>query len=84
MIRRIAIAAALAAGIIAVGVGTGTASAAPGPVGPQCREAVQRAVIASLDANRVPTTPGQVIQYLQVTVINGVYTLQPCVVTIPA
>jgi hypothetical protein len=82
MIRRIALAAALAIGTVVAGIGAGSASAAP--TGPECREAVSRAVIAALAANRVPTTPGQVIQYLQVTVTSGTYILEPCVVTIPA
>jgi hypothetical protein len=76
--------AAGAATVAALGlVGAGTAEAAPatGPV--QCASNVTAAVLASLTANHVPVTSGQVIQYLQIVVVNGVGAIQSCVVIVP-
>lgn len=83
MIRRIAIAAAFAIGVTAAGVGAGSASA-QGPVGPECRAEISRAVLASLNTHHIPTMPGQVVQYVQLLIVNGQLIRENCVVIVPA
>lgn len=85
MIRRIAVAAALALGVTAAGVGAGQATAAQPLVGPECRPDVVSSVLDSLARNGVPVIPGQQIQYLQVSQApSGQFFLELCVVTVPA
>jgi hypothetical protein len=70
---------------------TGTAMAQPAPtptpvpIGPECRPSVTSGVIAALAGTGVPLPAGRKIQYLQISQrADGVYFLEPCVVTIPA
>lgn len=80
--RRIAATIAIvAAGLLG---STAAASAAPARtlVGPECNPSVSTAVLASLTANHIVLPPGSTVQYLQFVTIGGVFTVQPCVVTI--
>lgn len=79
MIRRLAL--VLAAGVTAVWLGAsqaGAASAAAAPIGPECAPNVVAAVLAAVQGR---VTPGQIVQYLQVTADGR---LQLCTVTVPS
>lgn len=67
---------ALTAGLATAGL-TVPASASTAPIGPECAENVQAAVLAAV-AGQV--SPGQIIQYLQITADGQ---LQMCTVTVP-
>lgn len=88
MIRRLAVVAVTAAALTIPLAGSAVAQVAPTPtpvpVGPECRPSVTSSVIAALAGTGVPLPAGRKIQYLQVSQrADGVYFLEPCVVTIP-
>lgn len=78
MFRRVAAVLAVALGAAVAGLGAGQASAAGPLIGPECAENVRAAVLAAVEGR---TSPGQVIQYLQITADGQ---LQLCTVTVPS
>lgn len=83
--RRVTVVLAVAATLAASPAVASAADQIPlPPIGPECRPNIVNSVLASLVQNGVPLTPGQKIQYLQITQgQDGVYRPELCTVTVP-
>jgi hypothetical protein len=88
MIRRLAVTAAtavvLTVPLAGVAMAQTTPVPTPVPVGPECQARISQAVLNALSIHQVPTTPGQVIQYIQFLSVQGQLIRQYCVVIVPS
>lgn len=87
LVRRVTVTTTAVLATAAVTAGSALAAQpapTPAPIGPECRPNIVAAVLAALVQNGTPITPGQKIQYLQVSQRpDGSYYPELCVVTIP-